>query len=108
MSPCQQTLHTERITLVPLAPEREVELDSDYEVLRYLTGRASTREEVVANQRAADGGRAEGGRTRLWLASSTTSSSAGGSFSPPTAPTSPTTRAWPTWATGCCSVSAGA
>jgi RimJ/RimL family protein N-acetyltransferase len=47
----QQTLHTERITLVPLADEHfewEVELDSDPEVMRYLSGRASTREEVEA------------------------------------------------------------
>jgi len=47
----QQTLQTERITLVPLADEHlewEVELDSDPEVMRYLSGRASTREEVVA------------------------------------------------------------
>ena len=48
----QQTLQTERIMLVPLADEHlewEVELDSDFEVMRYLSGRASTREEVVAN-----------------------------------------------------------
>ena len=47
----QQTLHTERITLVPLADEHfewEVELDSDPEVMRYLAGRASTREDVQA------------------------------------------------------------
>jgi len=47
----QRILHTERITLVPLADEhleREVELDSDPEVMRYLSGRASTREEVAA------------------------------------------------------------
>ena len=47
----QQTVQTERITLVPLADEHlewEVELDSDTEVMRYLGGRASTREEVVA------------------------------------------------------------
>ena len=47
----QQTLHTERITLVPLADEHiewEAELDSDPEVMRYLNGRASTREEVEA------------------------------------------------------------
>ena len=45
----QQTLQTERITLVPLADEHlewEVELDAEPEVMRYLTGRASTREEV--------------------------------------------------------------
>ncbi|MBE8517620.1 GNAT family N-acetyltransferase [Amycolatopsis sp. H6(2020)] len=43
------TLHTSRLTLVPLADEHlelEYELDSDPEVMRYLTGRASTREEV--------------------------------------------------------------
>ena len=47
----QQTLRTERITLVPLTDEHvgwEVELDSDPEVMRYLSGRASTREEVEA------------------------------------------------------------
>jgi RimJ/RimL family protein N-acetyltransferase len=47
----QQTLHTERLTLVPLADvhlEWEVELDSDPEVMRYLSGRASTRAEVEA------------------------------------------------------------
>jgi RimJ/RimL family protein N-acetyltransferase len=45
----QQILQTERITLVPLADrhlEWEVELDSNPEVMRYLTGRPSTREEV--------------------------------------------------------------
>ena len=47
----QQTLQTQRITLVPLSDEHlewEVALDSDTEVMRYLSGRASTREEVVA------------------------------------------------------------
>src|SRR6476660_8864704 len=47
----QPTLHTDRITLVPLADEHlewEVELDSDPEVMRYLGGRASTRDEVEA------------------------------------------------------------
>jgi hypothetical protein len=42
----QQTLETERITLLPLAVEHlewEVELDSDPEVMRYLSGWASTR-----------------------------------------------------------------
>ena len=41
----QQTLHTERITLVPLADEHfewERELDSDPEVMRHISGRAST------------------------------------------------------------------
>jgi hypothetical protein len=48
----QETLQTERITLVPLADEHlewEVELDSDLEVMRHVSGRASTREEVAAN-----------------------------------------------------------
>ena len=47
----QQTLQTERLTLVPLADEHlewEVELDSDPEVMRFLSGLASTREEVEA------------------------------------------------------------
>jgi hypothetical protein len=48
----QLTLQTERITLLPLGDEHfewEVELDSDLAVMRYLSGRASTREEVVAS-----------------------------------------------------------
>jgi RimJ/RimL family protein N-acetyltransferase len=48
----QQTLHTERISLVPLADEHlewEVELDSDPEVMRYLSARASTRQEVESS-----------------------------------------------------------
>jgi RimJ/RimL family protein N-acetyltransferase len=47
----QQTMQTARITLVPLADhhlEWEVELDSDPEVMRYLSGQASTREDVEA------------------------------------------------------------
>ena len=45
----QQTLYIERLRLVPLADEHlewEVELDSDPEVMRYLSGRASSRQEV--------------------------------------------------------------
>ena len=48
----QQTLHTQRLALTPLTDEHlewEVALDSDPEVMRYLTGRASTREEVEAS-----------------------------------------------------------
>jgi len=48
----QQILQTERITLVPLADEHfewEFELDSDPEVMRYLSGRASTCDEVEAS-----------------------------------------------------------
>ena len=47
----QQTLRTQRLTLVPLADEHlewEVAVDTDPEVMRHLTGRASTREEVEA------------------------------------------------------------
>ena len=45
----QPTLHTERLTLVSLADEHlefEIELDSDPEVMRYITGRALSRDEV--------------------------------------------------------------
>src|SRR6266508_2746239 len=48
----QRTLRTDRLTLVPLADEHfewEAELDADVEVMRCLSGRASTREEVVAS-----------------------------------------------------------
>jgi RimJ/RimL family protein N-acetyltransferase len=49
---CQApAIHTDRLLLVPLADrhlELEVELDSDPEVLRYISGRAHTREEVAA------------------------------------------------------------
>ena len=45
----QQTLHTERLRLVPLSDshlEHEIELDSDPEVMKYITGRALSRAEV--------------------------------------------------------------
>ena len=45
----QPTLHTERLRLVPLADEHldfEIELDSDPEAMRYITGRALSPEEV--------------------------------------------------------------
>lgn len=48
----QPILHTPRLLLVPLADRHldlEIELDSDPEVLRYLSGRAHTRDEVVAS-----------------------------------------------------------
>jgi RimJ/RimL family protein N-acetyltransferase len=48
----QRILQTERLTLVPLADEHivwEFELDSDPQVMRYLSGRASTRDEVGAD-----------------------------------------------------------
>ncbi|MBM7505281.1 GNAT family N-acetyltransferase [Agromyces aurantiacus] len=46
------TLKTDRLVLLPLADEHvelELELDSDPEVLRYLGGRARSREEVIAS-----------------------------------------------------------
>jgi RimJ/RimL family protein N-acetyltransferase len=45
----QPTLQTERLSLVPLADEHlqyEIELDSDPEVMRYITGRPRSPEEV--------------------------------------------------------------
>ncbi len=48
----QPTLSTRRLLLVPLADRHldlEVELDSDPEVLRYISGRAHTRDEVAAS-----------------------------------------------------------
>ncbi len=48
----QPILHTPRLLLVPLAERHldlEIELDSDPEVLRHLSGRAHTRDEVVAS-----------------------------------------------------------
>ena len=48
---CQApVIHTDRLVLVPLADrhlELEVELDSDPEVLRFIAGRAQTRDEVA-------------------------------------------------------------
>lgn len=48
----QPILRTDRLLLTPLADrhfELEVQLDSDPEVLRYIGGRARTRDEVVAS-----------------------------------------------------------
>ncbi|NGM13376.1 GNAT family N-acetyltransferase [Verrucosispora sp. WMMA2044] len=48
----QPILRTDRLLLVPLADRHldlEVELDSDPEVLRYLYGRARTRDEVIGS-----------------------------------------------------------
>ena len=59
------TLRTDRLLLVPLGDrhlELEFQLDSDPEVLRYLSGRARTRDEVVSShaQRMALGGKVDG------------------------------------------------
>jgi RimJ/RimL family protein N-acetyltransferase len=46
-----ETIETPRLILFPITPEdvdRLLELDRDPEVMRYLTGRPSTRDEVVA------------------------------------------------------------
>jgi hypothetical protein len=58
----QQTLHTGRLTLVPLADEHlgwEVELDSDPEVMRYLSGSGQLTRGSRGEPRAADGSRAQ-------------------------------------------------
>lgn len=67
----QPVLRTERLLLVPLADhhfELEVELDSDPEVLRYLFGRARSREEVAEAhaERMALGGKVDG--LGFWMA----------------------------------------
>ena len=77
----QRTLHTGRLTLVPLADEHldwEVKLDSDPEVMRYLSGRASTRQEVEAGhaRRLAAAQKVDG--LGFWVGLLTRSSSAGG------------------------------
>jgi RimJ/RimL family protein N-acetyltransferase len=67
----QPTLRTERLLLVPLADrhfELEVELDADAEVLKYIWGRARTRDEVVSShaERMALGTRVDG--LGFWMA----------------------------------------
>lgn len=79
-------IHTQRLTLVPLADphlELEVELDSDPEVMRYLSGRASTRDEVVAShaQRMALGRKVPG--LGYWIAFGTNADFVGLMMLPP-------------------------
>ncbi|MEO3745941.1 GNAT family N-acetyltransferase [Plantactinospora sp. B5E13] len=67
----QPILRTDRLLLVPLADrhlEREIQLDSDPEVLRYITGRARSRDEVVAShaQRMALAAKVDG--LGFWMA----------------------------------------
>ncbi|MGW4679643.1 GNAT family N-acetyltransferase [Micromonospora taraxaci] len=67
----QPTLRTARLLMVPLADrhfELEVELDSDPEVLRYITGRARSRDEVATShsQRLALSGTVDG--LGYWMA----------------------------------------
>jgi RimJ/RimL family protein N-acetyltransferase len=74
----QPILRTARLLLTPLADEhlgREIELDSDPEVMRYLTGRARTEAEVIEShgQRMALSAPVDG--LGYWVAST-----AGGDF----------------------------
>jgi RimJ/RimL family protein N-acetyltransferase len=67
----QPILRTERLLLVPLAGrhlELEVQLDSDPEVLRFISGRARSRDEVLAShtQRMALASRVDG--LGFWMA----------------------------------------
>ncbi|GGM40235.1 GNAT family acetyltransferase [Micromonospora sonchi] len=67
----QPVLRTARLLLVPLADRHldlEVQLDSDPEVLRYLYGRARTRDEVIVSHanRMALAGKVAG--LGLWMA----------------------------------------
>jgi RimJ/RimL family protein N-acetyltransferase len=67
----QPTLLTERLLLIPLADrhfELEVELDADAEVLKYIWGRARTRDEVVSShaERMALGAKVDG--LGFWVA----------------------------------------
>jgi RimJ/RimL family protein N-acetyltransferase len=67
----QPILRTDRLLLIPLADrhlELEVRLDSDPEVLRYISGGARSRDEVVVShsQRMAMAGRVDG--LGFWVA----------------------------------------
>jgi RimJ/RimL family protein N-acetyltransferase len=73
----QPTLRTARLLLVPLADRHldlEVELDADPEVLRHITGRARTRDEVRASHaaRMASAGEVDG--LGHWIAFDATAS----------------------------------
>lgn len=67
----QPILHTERLLLVPLADrhlELEIRLDADPEVLRHISGRARSRDEVVDShaRRMALGDKVDG--LGFWMA----------------------------------------
>jgi hypothetical protein len=101
----QPRLHTERLGLVPLADEHlafEIELDSDPEVMRYITGRALSPVEVerAHRRRLAAAHEVPGlGSGRVLR---TTISSAGGFFVRRTDRISRESPARPISATGCC------
>jgi hypothetical protein len=100
----QPPLHTARLTLVPLTDEHlelEVELDSDAEVMRYLTGSALSRAEVErAHQRWVAAARTVPG-SDFGSDSTAMTSSAGGSWNRRTGPISRRSPTKPTLATGC-------
>jgi len=103
----QQTLHTARLTLVPLADEHlewEVELDSDPEVMRYLSSRASPREEVEANhaRRMAAAQKVDG--LGFWIGLVDDEFVGWWTLQSAHGPDQPNDRAWPTWATDCFTV----
>lgn len=107
----QTTLHTARITLVPLADEHfegEVELDTDGEVMRYLTGRPRTRApvEVMHRKRLAIGRDSAG--LGFWAGLVEGSSWAGGSSNRPSGPNNDGSAGRPSWAIGCCAGIGGA
>jgi hypothetical protein len=59
--------HAAAIVQVILHLELEAELDSDAEVMRYLTGRAVSRAEVETGPSAPDRRRAQGARLGFWV-----------------------------------------
>jgi RimJ/RimL family protein N-acetyltransferase len=67
----QPILRTERLLLVPLADshfELEVELDSDPDVLRYLVGRARSRDEVAESHQRRMAASAKVDGLGFWIA----------------------------------------
>lgn len=101
----QPTLHTARLTLAPLTDEHlelEVELDSDAEVMRYLTGRAVSRAEVErAHQRRIAAARQVPG-LGFWVGFDRDDFIGWWILQPPHGPDQPKSPARPTLASGCC------
>lgn len=94
----QATVETSRLLLTPLAEEHlefEVAVDSDPEVMRYLTGRASTRETIEAQhrRRLAISQKAPG--FGLWVGFTAGQFVGWWLLNPPPA------KARPSWGTGC-------